>query len=95
MRCASVPRIGAHFVQDDGNAGLGDLPGRFAAGEAAADDVNGAHRALVTKPTAARQPRSQRKKTPAGGGPAGAWASGEDRRRLDESDGRSGGLYAP
>jgi hypothetical protein len=33
--------VGPHFVQDDGNPGLRDLPGRFAAGEAAADHVNG------------------------------------------------------
>ena len=32
---------GAHFVQDDGNAGLGRLPCGFRAGEAAADDVDG------------------------------------------------------
>ena len=30
----------AHLVQDDGHAGLGDLPGGFRAGEPAADDVN-------------------------------------------------------
>ena len=36
----------AHLVQDDRNAGLGDLPGGFAAGEAAADDVDGAHGGL-------------------------------------------------
>ncbi|MNL40506.1 hypothetical protein D3C87_1628600 [compost metagenome] len=34
-------RHAAHFVQDDGHAGLGDLPGGFGTGEAAADDVNG------------------------------------------------------
>ena len=39
--CASVPRIGAHLVEDDRHAGLRRLPGRFAAGEAAADDVDG------------------------------------------------------
>jgi aldehyde dehydrogenase (NAD+) len=31
----------AHLVQDDGDVGLGDLPGGLGAGEAAADDVNG------------------------------------------------------
>ena len=31
----------AHFVQDHRNAGAGDLPGRFRAGEAAADNVDG------------------------------------------------------
>jgi len=45
----------AHFVQDDGDASLGDLPGRFRAGKAAANDVDGRvyivlHRAL-TLPT--------------------------------------------
>ena len=35
---------GAHLVQDDGNAGLGDLPGGLGAGEAAADDVDGVDR---------------------------------------------------
>jgi hypothetical protein len=34
--------VPAHFVQDDGHASLGDLPGRFGSGEAAADDVDGA-----------------------------------------------------
>jgi hypothetical protein len=32
---------GPHLVQHHGQAGLGDLPGGFRAGEAAADDVNG------------------------------------------------------
>ena len=31
----------AHLVQHDRNAGLGDLPGGFGAGEAAADDMDG------------------------------------------------------
>ena len=31
----------AHLVQDDGDAGLGGLPGGLGAGEAAADDVDG------------------------------------------------------
>ena len=31
----------AHLVQDHGNAGIGDLPGRFRAGEAGADDMDG------------------------------------------------------
>ncbi len=31
----------AHFVQDDRHAGVGDLPGGFRAGKAAADDVDG------------------------------------------------------
>ena len=39
--CASVWRCGAHLVQHHGQAGAGDLPGRLAAGEAAADDVDG------------------------------------------------------
>ncbi len=34
--------VPAHFVQDDGHARLGDLPGRFGSGEASADDVDGA-----------------------------------------------------
>ena len=43
----------AHLVQDDGHAGLGDLPGGLGAGQAAADDVDGgrrggsAHRGLL------------------------------------------------
>ena len=32
---------GPHLVQNDGKAGLSDLPGRFAAREAASDDVDG------------------------------------------------------
>ncbi len=31
---------GAHFVQDHGDAGLGDLPGGLGTGQAAADDMN-------------------------------------------------------
>ena len=31
----------AHLVQDDRNASLGDLPGGFRTGKAAADNVNG------------------------------------------------------
>ena len=33
----------AHLVQHDRDAGVGDLPGGLAAGEAAADDVHGTH----------------------------------------------------
>ncbi len=33
--------LGAHLVQDDGDAELGGLPGGLGAGEAAADDVDG------------------------------------------------------
>ncbi len=33
--------IGAHLVQDDADAGFGDLPGGFRAGEARADDMHG------------------------------------------------------
>ena len=40
---------GAHFVKHDGNAGLGRLPRRLRAGEAAADDVDRTHGGLVTK----------------------------------------------
>jgi hypothetical protein len=32
----------AHFMQHDGQAAPGDLPGGFGAGEAAADDMDGA-----------------------------------------------------
>jgi hypothetical protein len=32
-----------HFVDHYGNAAEGDLPGGFASGEAAADDVDGLH----------------------------------------------------
>ena len=64
----------AHFVQDDGNVGLGDLPSRLAAGEAAADDVNGAHEGLSQSRAASSTAggagrRSKRKRPP-----------GEDRR---------------
>jgi hypothetical protein len=38
---------GTHFVKNATGAGFGDLPGGFAAGEAAADDVNGFHRASL------------------------------------------------
>ena len=31
----------AHLVQDHGDAGIGDLPGGFRAGEAPADDMDG------------------------------------------------------
>ena len=31
----------AHLVQDDANARIGDLPGGFRAGEAAANDMDG------------------------------------------------------
>ena len=31
---------GAHFMQDNGNASLGDLPGGFGTGETATDDMN-------------------------------------------------------
>ena len=34
---------GAHFMEDDGNAGLRCLPGSLAAGQAAADDMDGLH----------------------------------------------------
>ncbi|MNQ92242.1 hypothetical protein D3C85_1076610 [compost metagenome] len=37
-------RHAAHFMQDDGHARLGDLPGGFGTGEAAADNVNGSGR---------------------------------------------------
>src|SRR4051794_5412200 len=33
--------MGPHLVQHHTNAGIGDLPGGFRAGEAGADDVNG------------------------------------------------------
>ena len=33
--------LGAHLVQHDGDAGIGDLPGGFRAGEARADDMDG------------------------------------------------------
>ena len=33
--------VGAHLVQDDADAGIGDLPGGFGAGEAGADDMHG------------------------------------------------------
>jgi hypothetical protein len=36
----------AHFVQDDRDARPSGLPRRLAAGEPAADDVNGAHEGL-------------------------------------------------
>jgi hypothetical protein len=36
-------------MQDDRDFGAGDLPGRFAPGEAAADDMDRFHRPLVTK----------------------------------------------
>ena len=39
--CARRCRPGAHFVKDDGHAGAGRLPGRFGAGQAGADDVDG------------------------------------------------------
>jgi hypothetical protein len=38
MRRGALAR--AHLVQHDADAGLGDLPGGFRAGQAAADDVN-------------------------------------------------------
>ena len=34
---------GAHFVEHGGEAGFGDLPGGFGAGESAADDVDRLH----------------------------------------------------
>ncbi|MNX74228.1 hypothetical protein D3C86_1056610 [compost metagenome] len=40
VRVGLDARHAAHFMQDDGHAGLGDLPGGFGAGEAAADDVH-------------------------------------------------------
>jgi len=33
----------AHLVQDNGDAGVGDLPSGFGAGQAAADYMNGFH----------------------------------------------------
>src|SRR5690606_6800650 len=44
----------AHFVEDYGYAGLGDLPGGFRAGQPAADDVDGgegfvSHAALISR----------------------------------------------
>ena len=36
--------LGAHLVQHHGNAGIGDLPGGFRAGEARADDMDGFRR---------------------------------------------------
>jgi hypothetical protein len=42
------PADGAHLVQDDGDASLGDLPGGFGAGETAANDVNGFHQRDVS-----------------------------------------------
>ncbi len=81
----------AHFVQNDGNAGLGDLPGRFAAGQAAADDVNGAHGGLVAKPRrfvnpAAARRRAQRKRPP-GEDPAGVACVGRGPTRLMRPEG--------
>src|SRR5262245_47927201 len=38
MRCRHSDR--AHFMQDNGHAGAGDLPGGLRTGEAAADDVD-------------------------------------------------------
>ena len=42
-QAVGLVRLGAahrpHLVQHHGHAGLGELPGRLAAGEAAADDV--------------------------------------------------------
>ena len=35
--------VRAHFVEDDGNAAVGDLPNRLAACETAANDVNSLH----------------------------------------------------
>jgi len=37
--CLGHP-AGAHLVQDDADAGIGDLPGRFGTGEARADDMH-------------------------------------------------------
>ena len=39
--CAKVADMGAHLVEDHGDAHLGGLPGGFGAGETAADDVDG------------------------------------------------------
>ena len=36
--------LGAHLMQHDGDAGIGDLPGGFRAGEARADDMDGVRR---------------------------------------------------
>jgi hypothetical protein len=48
---ASVPRHRAHLVQDDGHAGLGDLPGGLGAGEAAADRRSQARKRMLMKPS--------------------------------------------
>jgi hypothetical protein len=32
--------VRSHFVKNDGNSGIGDLPGRFRAGKAGADDMH-------------------------------------------------------
>ena len=40
---------GPHLMQNNGNAGLGRLPGGLTAGKAAADDVDRMHERLVTK----------------------------------------------
>ena len=39
-----LPRLGPHLMQHDGHAAAGDLPRGLRAGEAAADDVDGAVR---------------------------------------------------
>ena len=41
VRMRGGPPDRPHLVQDDAEAGAGDLPGGFGAGEAAADDVDG------------------------------------------------------
>ena len=46
----------AHLVQDHGDAGIGDLPGGFRAGEAAADDVNGMRHGAAAKGFLHRSP---------------------------------------
>ena len=54
MRLGAAHR--AHFVQDDRNAALRDLPGSFATGEAAADNMDRFHGAACHKAHRARQP---------------------------------------
>ena len=49
MRLRAASR--AHFMHDDLNTRARNLPSRFAAGQAAADDMNGFHIPLVTKPS--------------------------------------------
>ena len=83
-RCASVPRSGRISCRTTGTPARGDLPGCFAAGEAAADDMDGFHGALVTKPGGlvnrrARPSRRPKRKRPPGEDPAGARCAGGRR----------------